>query len=56
MFASGLTYTNAVSALAFDASGNLFAANYGTSTITEITPGGVASVFATNVPNLCVSL
>jgi hypothetical protein len=32
--------------LAFDGSGNLYAANFGNNTIEEFTPGGVASTFA----------
>ena len=32
--------------LAFDSSGNLYAANYTNSTIERFTPGGVGSVFA----------
>ena len=35
--------------LAFDAGGNLYAANGGNNTIERFTPGGVASVFATGV-------
>lgn len=36
--------------LAFDSTGNLYAANNGDNTITEFTPGGVASQFASE-PN-----
>ena len=44
MFAS--TGLSSPVGLAFDASGNLYAANYHTSTIEQFTPGGTASVFA----------
>jgi hypothetical protein len=45
-FASGL---NLPSGLAFDASGNLYAANSGNNTISEITPGGQVSTFASGL-------
>ena len=33
--------------MAFDAAGNLYVANFGNGTVSEVTPGGVASAFAT---------
>ncbi len=46
-FASG--FGNGVSAMAFNSSGDLFAANQGNGTISEITPGGVQSTFASGL-------
>ena len=34
-------------ALAFDSSGNLYTANYGTNTVSKVTPGGTVTTFAT---------
>lgn len=44
VFAS--TGLNDPQGLAFDASGNLYAASYGNSTIEKFSPGGVGSIFA----------
>jgi DNA-binding beta-propeller fold protein YncE len=43
-FASGF---NDPTALAFDSSGNLYVANYGTNTVSKVTPSGIVSTFAT---------
>ena len=40
---------NSPRGLAFDSTGNLFVANYGSNAIERFTPGGVASFFAGNV-------
>ena len=42
-FASGF---NGPVGLAFDAAGNLYVANYGNSTVSEVTPAGLVSTFA----------
>ena len=43
-------------ALAFDAAGNLYVANYNSNTIEKFTPGGVGSVFASTLLNGAASL